>query len=106
MIDFNFNVEFSEFQQTIMLKKKTYTSVDFVKTEELECLEIRAVVLPYNDDLKNEKLDWSKKHIKVYTTIELENTFVVEYKKRDYKVVKVMDYEDYSHFLAICEEVK
>lgn len=92
-------------EQTVILKTVTKTSVNFVETVTVTGVDYLAVVQPtVKTKLNADSLDWSRAHITTHGKGEIKLGQFVEYKGRDYKVVECGDWSDYGYYEAVCED--
>ena len=96
------------FEQQIIKRVKTITSVDFEETEVIKNTNIQAVVQVADaETIKVEQLDSSKENLMIHNSSDsLEIGQFVVWQGREYKIIKMSNYSDYGYKMPIAEEVK
>lgn len=95
------------FEQSIVLKTVTVTSVDFVDTENTSTQTIQAVVQPADKDKLNaDNIDWSLAYYTIHSKIEFVEGQFFEYGGKDYKIISRGAYGDYGYYEGVGEETK
>lgn len=97
----------TEWEQSVELKTRTETTVDFEAVVKVASRGIIAVVQSANkEDLKLDSLDWSKEYLLIHARVKIEVGQFIEKGGKDYKVVSPADYMDYGFCAVIAEETK
>lgn len=87
-----------DWQQPVLLKTVTTTTVDFVPTTAVTGVVIQAVVQPTKKTILNaDTLDWSRAHYTFHTMTPLLKGQLIEYKGKDYKLIEDGQFEDYGY---------
>lgn len=93
--------------QKITVKQVEKTTVDFVEVDYVKGWFVWCMVQPTkHTSINNNTLDWTKKHITLYSVELIDKGLFIQYKGRDYKVVDSLDWVEYGYSEAICEEIK
>jgi hypothetical protein len=95
------------FEQDVILRKRTTTTVDFVPTESITDTDIMAVVQVPDDETKRaENLDYSKTYQQFHSVSVLAMNDFIIYSGTEYKIVRLCAHGDYGYYEAIGEQVK
>lgn len=98
----------TEWEQSVILKTVTKTTVDFVETTVVTATPVQMVVqVADKEKLNLDSLNWSKQYKWFHAKFEMEMGQYVEYKGKDFKLVSQGDdYEDYGYSAFAGEETK
>lgn len=97
----------TEWEQNILLKTVSVTSVDFVETEVITAINRRAVVqVAEKENLKLDSLDWAKEYKLFHSKFSIDIGQFVEVNSKDFKIVSLENYSDYGYYAAVGEETK
>lgn len=98
----------TEWEQGVILKTVSFTSVDFEDTQTVTASPILSVVQQADKESLNlDSLDWSKKYFWFHSKVELSAGQYIEYKGEDFKLVQQGgDWEDYGYYEFVGEQTK
>lgn len=98
----------TEWEQSVILKTVTITTVDFIETKVITVTPVRmAVQVAEKEKLNLDSLNWSKEYKWFHAKFEMELNQYIEYRGRDYKLVSQGDdYTDYGYSAFAGEETK
>jgi hypothetical protein len=91
----------------VTIKTVTRTTEDFVEAQSVEERTQKCVIqVARPEDLNNDTLDWSLKHLLIHSRSTLAMRELVEYKDEDYIIVRVSGWNDYGYIEAIASQTK
>ncbi len=97
----------TEWEQPVILKTRTVTTVDFNPTEVITATSIMSVVqVAEKEKLNIDSLDWSKSYKWFHSKVDIDIDQFIEYKNADFKIVGREDFSDYGYFAVVGEETK
>lgn len=98
----------TEWEQSVILKTVTKTTVDFVETTVVTATPVLMVVqVAEKEKLNLDSLNWSKEYKWFHAKFKLELNQFVEHHGIDYKLVSQGDnYKDYGYTAFAGEETK
>ena len=95
------------FEKPVILKRATQKIVDHRPVVEVVKSKIQAVVQVANKEkLQIASVNWSLRYLMVHTKTPFDINDLIEYKKKDYKIIDLGDYDDYGFHESVAEEVK
>lgn len=98
----------AKWEQGVILKTVTNTTVDFEPVETVTAESRRMVVqVAEKEKLNLDSLDWSKEYKWFHSRKQIDIGQFIEYKGKDYKLVSQGDdYADYGYYAFAGEETK
>lgn len=98
----------TEWEQSVILKTVTRTTVDFVDQIVITPKPLRAVVqVADKERLNPDEIDWSLRYILIHSKQPMQLGQYVEYQGTDYKLTQGdANYQDYGYTELVGEEVK
>lgn len=102
----NMSRTLKRYEQSVFLKTRTITSVDFEEVETVSVSSIKAVVqVADKKKLNPNSIDWSKQYIWVHSSVNMEIGQYIEWHGKDFKLVAAGDdYSDYGYTAWYGEE--
>lgn len=96
-----------EWEQEIMLRTVTTTTVNFERVETVTDTPLLAVVQPASAEAINvQEVDFSLRHYTIHSRTPLDITSRVVYQDTEYKAVQLNAWGDYGYWEAVVEEVR
>lgn len=96
-----------KWEQDVILKTVTRTTVDFEDVVVITPQPIKAVVqVASAEQLKAFDIDWSLRYLQIHSSSLIDVGQFIEYQGLNYKVISPSNYQDYGFSEVIAEEVK
>lgn len=96
-----------DFVQTVKLKTVSFTTVDFEPVRDVTVNNIAACIQVADMEILNTAaIDWSREYIMAHSHMPMDFGQYIEYKGRDYKIIRSNNYYDYGYSEVVAEETK
>lgn len=97
----------TEWEQAVLIKTVTVTTVDFEEVETITGRNQDCVIqVAEKEKLNSETIDWTLEYLMVHSKSDIEQGEYIEYKSRDYKVIERGPWDDYGYNEFVAEETK